>query len=67
MKRSRIHGWGLFAKGDFKPDDMVVEYLGEVVRRAVADLREKKYEVSTYAYAKASAGMRLGGGLGRER
>jgi hypothetical protein len=46
VKRSRIHGWGLFAKQGFKKDEMVAEYLGEVVRSCVADLREKQYEVS---------------------
>jgi [histone H3]-lysine4 N-trimethyltransferase SETD1 len=45
VKRSRIHGWGLFAKEEFKPDDMVTEYLGEVIRICMADLREKQYEV----------------------
>eukprot|EP00934_Nitzschia_sp_Nitz4_P006267 Nitzschia sp. Nitz4//scaffold57_size113557//55705//61502//NITZ4_003994-RA/size113557-augustus-gene-0.180-mRNA-1//-1//CDS//3329554855//6257//frame0 len=45
-KRSHIHGWGLFAKLDFPKDSMIVEYMGEVVRRAVADVREKQYEIS---------------------
>jgi len=45
VKRSRIHGWGLFAKEPFDVDDIVVEYMGELVRPCVADLREKKYEV----------------------
>jgi SET domain-containing protein len=46
VKRSRIHGWGLFAKEGFKKDELVAEYIGEVVRSCVADLREKQYEVS---------------------
>lgn len=46
VKRSRIHGWGLFAKVAMKKDELVAEYLGEVVRSCVADLREKLYEVS---------------------
>jgi SET domain-containing protein len=44
-RRSRIHGWGLFARESFAPHDMVAEYIGEVIRTAVADLREKQYEV----------------------
>lgn len=46
VKRSRIHGWGLFAKEPIKKDTMVAEYIGEVVRACVADLREKQYEES---------------------
>lgn len=46
VKRSRIHGWGLFAKEAIKKDAMVAEYIGEVVRACVADLREKMYEES---------------------
>lgn len=48
VKRSRIHGWGLFATQGFKKDEMVAEYIGEVVRSCVADLREKQYEVGTW-------------------
>jgi hypothetical protein len=40
--RSKIHGWGLFAKGRFLKDEMVVEYVGEVIRQKVADEREKR-------------------------
>jgi len=46
VKRSRIHGWGLFAKEAIKKDAMVAEYIGEVVRACVADLRERMYEES---------------------
>lgn len=42
MLRSKIHGWGLFAKGRFLKDEMVVEYVGEVIRQKVADEREKR-------------------------
>jgi hypothetical protein len=45
-KRSHIHGWGLFTKLDLPKDSMVVEYQGEIVRQAVADVREKEYEIS---------------------
>lgn len=41
--RSGIHGWGLFAMEAIQRDDMVIEYVGEVVRQAVADMREERY------------------------
>ena len=45
-RRSHIHGWGLFTKIDIAKNDPIIEYMGEVVRQAVADKREKQYEVS---------------------
>lgn len=45
-KRSHIHGWGLFSKVDLPKDSMIVEYMGEIIRKSVADAREKAYEIS---------------------
>ena len=45
-KRSHIHGWGLFTKVDLPKDSMVTEYMGEIIRKSVADAREKAYEIS---------------------
>lgn len=42
--QSGIHGWGLFARKRLKKDAMVIEYRGEVVGPAVADIREKMYK-----------------------
>jgi len=42
--RSRIHGWGLYALENIQQEEMIIEYVGEVVRPTVADEREKKYE-----------------------
>lgn len=39
--KSKIHGFGIFAKQPHKAGDMVIEYTGEVVRPPVADRRER--------------------------
>lgn len=44
VRRSHIHGWGLFARCHFAKDDMIIEYIGEKVRQVVADRRESQYE-----------------------
>lgn len=43
---SNIHGWGLFATRDFKANDPLIEYTGEIIRLAVVDRREEMYEKS---------------------
>jgi len=45
-KRSHIHGWGLFTKNDLPKHSMIIEYMGETVRQAVADKRERAYEMA---------------------
>jgi histone-lysine N-methyltransferase SETD1 len=42
--RSPIHDWGLYAMERILKGEMVIEYVGEVIRAAVADKREKAYE-----------------------
>jgi SET domain-containing protein len=42
--KSLIHDWGLFAMEHIDANDMVIEYIGEVIRQKVADHREKVYE-----------------------
>ena len=44
--KSTIHNWGLFAMENIAADEMVIEYVGEVVRQAVADERERRYEAA---------------------
>jgi histone-lysine N-methyltransferase SETD1 len=44
VRRSHIHNWGLFCKSSFEKDAMIVEYIGQKIRQAVADRREAKYE-----------------------
>lgn len=42
--RSAIHGWGLYAMENIAYNDLIIEYVGELVRQKVADLREQQYE-----------------------
>jgi len=45
FQRSSIHGWGLFAQEIIRADEMVIEYVGELVRSEVAERREVDYTV----------------------
>lgn len=49
LGRSSIHSWGLFAGEDIEAGDMVVEYVGEVIRHSVANVRERRYELALRA------------------
>ena len=42
--RSPIHDWGLYAMEKICKGEMVIEYVGEIIRAQVADKREKAYE-----------------------
>lgn len=44
MARSKIQGLGLYAAKDMEKDTMVIEYIGEVIRSELSELREKQYE-----------------------
>lgn len=43
VMNSKIHGFGLFAGERIEQDQFIIEYVGEAIRNAMADLREKKY------------------------
>jgi hypothetical protein len=43
---SLIHDWGLFSMERIEAQDIVIEYVGELIRQKVADHREKLYEAS---------------------
>jgi len=42
--KSAIHDWGLFAMEHIGADEMVIEYVGDVVRPLLSDIREQRYE-----------------------
>lgn len=44
--KSSIHNWGLFACEPIAADEFVCEYVGQMVRSMVAELREQHYEKS---------------------
>ena len=41
--RSAIHNWGLYAIEPIAANEMIIEYVGEIVRQQLADIREKNY------------------------
>ena len=43
FRKSVIHDWGLYADEEIEPNSMVIEYVGEVVRKPVAEMREKRF------------------------
>ncbi|XP_059192383.1 histone-lysine N-methyltransferase SETD1B-A-like [Centropristis striata] len=44
FSRSHIHEWGLFAMEPIAADEMVIEYVGQMIRQVIADMREQRYE-----------------------
>lgn len=46
FSRSPIHDWGLYALERIPKGEMVIEYVGEVIRQQVAEGRERAYERS---------------------
>lgn len=44
--KSGIHGYGLFTRGPIAQGDTVIEYVGELIRSSVADIREEIYQSS---------------------
>ncbi|XP_068461091.1 histone-lysine N-methyltransferase SETD1B-like [Clinocottus analis] len=44
FSQSHIHEWGLFAMEPIAADEMVIEYVGQIIRQDIADMREQRYE-----------------------
>ncbi|KAG9158409.1 hypothetical protein Leryth_013149 [Lithospermum erythrorhizon] len=46
FQRSKIHDWGVIALESIEAEDFVIEYVGELIRPRVSDIRERQYEKS---------------------
>ncbi|KAH8740688.1 multidomain chromatinic protein with the following architecture [Cryptosporidium ryanae] len=44
IRKSNIHGYGLFAKESINPGEPIIEYVGELIRNSIADKRESLYK-----------------------
>lgn len=44
VRHSKIHGWGLFAKRDIAKGEMIIEYMGQLIRTELCDAREAYYD-----------------------
>ncbi|WRX29865.1 SET domain - like 10 [Theobroma cacao] len=44
FQRSKIHDWGLVALEPIEAEDFVIEYVGELIRPRISDIREHYYE-----------------------
>ncbi|XP_062025627.1 histone-lysine N-methyltransferase ATXR7 [Rosa rugosa] len=44
FQRSKIHDWGLIALEPIEAEDFVIEYVGELIRPQISDIRERHYE-----------------------
>lgn len=44
FQRSKIHDWGLVAQEPIDAEDFVIEYVGELIRPRISDIREQYYE-----------------------
>jgi SET domain-containing protein len=42
-KRSKLHGWGVFAKEPINKNKFILEYAGELITNKVSDKREDTY------------------------
>lgn len=50
FSKSPIHNWGLYAMEHIDMGDMVIEYVGEIVRQTVADIRERYGQLEQRIY-----------------
>ncbi|XP_020869451.1 histone-lysine N-methyltransferase ATXR7 isoform X2 [Arabidopsis lyrata subsp. lyrata] len=44
FQQSKIHDWGLVALEPIEAEDFVIEYVGELIRSSISEIRERQYE-----------------------
>lgn len=44
LGKSEIHGLGIFACEPIAPNEIIIEYVGQIIRHIIADMREKTYK-----------------------
>ncbi|CAN6857951.1 unnamed protein product [Brassica oleracea] len=44
FQQSKIHDWGLVALEPIDAEDFVIEYVGELIRSSISEIREHQYE-----------------------
>ncbi|XP_023636689.1 histone-lysine N-methyltransferase ATXR7 isoform X3 [Capsella rubella] len=44
FQQSKIHDWGLVALEPIEAEDFVIEYVGELIRCSISEIRERQYE-----------------------
>ncbi|KAL1220067.1 Histone-lysine N-methyltransferase ATXR7 [Cardamine amara subsp. amara] len=44
FQQSKIHDWGLVALEPIEAEDFVIEYVGELIRSTISEIRERQYE-----------------------
>ncbi|VVB07634.1 unnamed protein product [Arabis nemorensis] len=44
FQQSSIHDWGLVALEPIEAEDFVIEYVGELIRSSISEIRERQYE-----------------------
>ncbi|XP_054265259.1 histone-lysine N-methyltransferase SETD1B-A-like [Macrosteles quadrilineatus] len=50
VEKSEIHGLGVFAAEPINANEFIIEYVGQVIRPVIADLREKEYKKAGLGY-----------------
>lgn len=50
LGRSGVHAWGLFARKPIPAGEFVIEYVGELIRLSVNDVRERADADSDYRF-----------------
>lgn len=50
IAKSKIEGWGLFARQNIKKGDLILEYIGEIIEHEETTERDKWNEIEKITY-----------------